>query len=196
MSPYQVTTCHLWLIVKTTWSVVAQRSCDTVYTWNTHEIVAVHAEGVEGVWSNNSSGSYGDETVNVQYVQRYIVARSREHCCGGNAALFICVVELYVRCQRYKPVVCCNGNTRMDFICTVVQLKNISCRCQQSKGPPSSCKVFDVDLLQTNMEFIDRFSLKSPVSSFTKIRPVDPTNRRTTDMTKLIGAFLDKCERV
>jgi hypothetical protein len=57
---------------------------------------------------------------------------------------------------------------------------------------PSSCKVLDiVDLLQTNMEFLDRFSLKSPVSSFTKIRPVDPTDRRTTDMMKLIGVFID-----
>ena len=74
------------------------------------------------------------EMKRAMHAQRNTAARSGEHCCYGNATLSI-VVDLNVRCQRYKTVDCCHGNRRMGFICTVVQLQNISCCCLHSKGP-------------------------------------------------------------
>jgi len=61
------------------------------------------------------------------YVQRYIVARSRKHCCHGSTAirsLFI-IFDVDVAVNNIK-VLWCQGNAIKCSLCTVVVQQNIS----------------------------------------------------------------------
>jgi hypothetical protein len=61
------------------------------------------------------------------YMQRYIVARSRKHCCLGNTtirSLFI-IFDVDVAINNIK-VLCCQGNATTCSFCTVVEQQNIS----------------------------------------------------------------------
>ena len=120
---------------------------------------------------------------------RNSVARSRMHCWRGNATMYVlCTVELHVTSNNIKIFID-NTAVLLRWIC-VASYSNTYC------GLPVKCSIFLVQFEPDLMEFIGRFF--SPVSKFTKIRPVGAAlilaDRRTDRHDDARSRFPRLCE--
>jgi hypothetical protein len=129
------------------------------------------------------------------YVQRIIVAPSRNHCCNGNTKMrSMCIVELQVTINNIKILSVAQPCYYGEFMSPATTQRNYL-------GIHINCPTFLFDFNQICL--FSTIFMKPPISNFMEIRPVGAglihedgqADRRTNGHDEAIRCFSRLCER-